>query len=119
MFYQQFSGKITSDECFSTWLGYSGHGEGKNNPAMQKVPNVGPIPVGKYTIGQPYDSPQTGPFTLPLTPDPENEMFGRSGFKIHGDNLSDPGNGSDGCIVVARDIREKINNCNDKILNVV
>ena len=53
MFYQQFSGKITSDECFSTWLGYSGHGEGKNNPAMQKVPNVGPIPVGKYTIGQP------------------------------------------------------------------
>src|SRR5262249_6246005 len=33
--------------------GYSGFERGKNNPAMQGVKDVGPIPIGRYTIGAP------------------------------------------------------------------
>jgi hypothetical protein len=88
--------------------GYSGAGEGKNNPAQQDVHNIGPIPVGQYTIGEPSDTKTHGPYVLHLTPDPANEMFGRSGFLIHGDSVVHPGTASEGCIIMPRTVREKI-----------
>jgi hypothetical protein len=33
-------------------FGWAGQREGKNNPAMQNVHNIGPLPVGTYTISE-------------------------------------------------------------------
>src|ERR1700757_2883984 len=70
--------------------GYSGRGTGRNNPAFCNAQmgtlgpgNFGPVPMGKYTIGPAEDSRKLGPIAMPLTPDPANEMFGRSAFFIH------------------------------------
>jgi hypothetical protein len=46
-------------------------------------------------------------------------MCNRSGFYIHGDKVSDPGNASDGCIILPRASRETINSSTDKSLQVV
>ena len=63
---------------------------------------------------------QTGAsFLSPMTPDPANEMFGRSGFLIHGDSLMHPGCASRGCIVLARPSREAIAQSGDQDLEVV
>lgn len=101
------------------YFGWSGNTAGKNNPTMQCVHNVGPIPRGKYSIGAPYDSPHTGEYTLPLTPAPENEMCGRSGFKIHGAAFTNPEMSSDGCIILIRPVREQVWNSGDHDLEVI
>lgn len=99
--------------------GYSGAGDGKNNPAMEDVHNIGPIPVGKYTIGRWYDTTTHGPYVLPLTPNSKNIMFGRAGFLIHGDSVATPGTASQGCIIMPRSIRELIFQSGDHDLEVV
>jgi len=88
--------------------GYSGSEAegGKNDPSKQCEKDVGPIPRGSYKIGPPGPGPS--PFSLPLTPDPSNEMCGRSGFYIHGDSISHPGNASTGCIILNKASREDI-----------
>lgn len=110
------SGTVTTVEPMQ---GYSGAPAGKNNPAMQNVPNVGPIPQGNYTISAPYNSPDHGPFAMPLIPDPANEMFGRAGFLMHGDNIEHPGCASEGCIIMPRDVREAVWNSGDRGLVVI
>lgn len=99
--------------------GYSGHLSGRDNPAMQDVPNVGPIPRGFYTIEKPKDTATHGPFVLGLEPDPSNEMHGRGGFLIHGDSKVDPGEASHGCLVLARVVRERIAASGDNRLEVI
>lgn len=90
--------------------GYAGRDEGKNNPAMQNVPNVGPLPQGHYTIeiDNPFQHPRCGPYCLRLIPDESNDMFGRSGFLIHGDSIDAPGTASHGCIIVPQYIRRAL-----------
>lgn len=80
--------------------------EGVNNPAMQDQPCIGPLPQGVYAIGTPGD--HIGPASMPLTPDPANEMFGRAGFYIHGDNSEMNHSASEGCIVASKVIRSQI-----------
>jgi hypothetical protein len=117
--YHQATGALYRDDV-NFGNGYSGHGEGKNKHDMQDMHNVGPIPVGNYTIeGPPYDTTTHGPFVLRLVPDPENEMFGRSGFLIHGDSVKAPGTASEGCIILSRDVRERIWQAADRALAVV
>jgi hypothetical protein len=108
--YHQRTGRLEHDELGIVGFGYSGHGEGKNNPAMQAVRSTGPLPVGDYTIGQPEDRPHhTGAYSMALAPWPKNEMFGRSAFYIHGDKIGQPpGLNSLGCIVIGRVAREAI-----------
>ena len=81
--------------------------------------NVGPLPQGWYTISAPRYSDKTGPYTLDLFPDAENEMFGRSDFRIHGDSISEPGHGSDGCIVQDLANRTEVWESGDRRLQVV
>lgn len=119
MKYNQKTGEYTTELGHLIGVGYAGKGAGKNNPLMEHLKMIGPLPKGKYKIGQPYDSPHTGPFTLPLEPFPENEMYGRSDFKIHGDSIEKPGTASNGCIILPRQAREEINNSTDKILEVI
>ena len=101
--------------------GYSGHGAGVNDPAMQSIENVGPIPQGRWSINGPRDVPGRGPYVLPLTATATTETFGRGGFLIHGDALEHPGAklASHGCIILARSIRERIWDSGDHDLEVV
>jgi len=89
-------------------VGYSGAPEGRNNPAMQDVPFIGPIPEGWYTIKPPTNSTHCGFEAMPLIPDPSNEMYGRDDFYMHGDSVTHPGDGSDGCIVQERPVRDQV-----------
>ena len=116
--YEQLTGRILQDDEL-VGTGYAGSPQGKNNPDMQEVAQTGPLPRGTYAIEAPQNSPHTGPFTLDLTPDPANEMFGRSEFRIHGDSIEHPGTASEGCIITARAIRERIWNSEDHELTVV
>ena len=88
---------------------------------MQHKKNIGPIPRGTYTIGQAYTHDTLGPITMDLIPDPANNMFGRSGFYIHGDKKGEVGNkvASKGCIVLDKKTREKIQASPDRELRVV
>lgn len=94
--------------------GYSGKGAGKNNPALQNVPGVGPLPRGRYRIGAPRTSQRTGPFVMDLFPvdatpnDTRHDATGRSAFQIHGDSVKAPGTASSGCIILPRNVREMI-----------
>lgn len=115
--YHQASGVLDHDGLI-VGVGYSGAPGGKNNPSMQSVPDVGPIPHGEYFIGDPLDTVEHGPHVLPLTPDPANEMFCRSSFLMHGDSLDHPGAASKGCIIMARDVRDRVSNSADNRLTV-
>ena len=99
--------------------GYAGQGTGLNDPDSQQVPFVGPIPQGTYNIGPPMsDGGHMGPYVLPLTPWPVNNMFGRSGFYIHGDTPARNQSASNGCIVLDRQWRTLIVQSDDSVLVV-
>ena len=116
--YEQLTGHILQDDKL-VGVGYAGAPAGKNNPDMQNVSQTGPLPRGTYTIEAPQNSPHTGPYTLDLTPSPDNEMFGRAEFRIHGDSMEHPGTASEGCIIMARNVREQIWTSGDHQLDVV
>lgn len=104
--YRQSTGEMTDGVFIS--VGYSGNGPGLNNPAMQQVRAVGPIPQGTYTIALPELDEQVGPVAMRLTPDPANTMYGRSAFLIHGDNQAMDYTASEGCIILPLTVRVKI-----------
>ena len=119
--YSQSSGQLThidnqTGARTQVGTGYAGAGLGKNNPNMQNVPNVGPIPQGNYTIG---NATTRGPLTLPLTPHGDTNTFGRSGFRLHGDNSHGDQSASKGCIVATPNVRSQINNSPDRELRVI
>jgi hypothetical protein len=118
-YFEQISGRLYDDAGELLGVGYSGFANGKNNPDAQSIHQVGPIPCGLYSMWAPRDSQTHGPFAIPLVPYPENEMFGRAGFLIHGDSVHAPGTASLGCIIQARDVREKVWNSGDHVLKVV
>lgn len=117
--YSQTSGEMVSPDGEVVGIGYSGAGPGKNNPAMQDVHNVGPCPVGEYTMGAPVNSHVHGPYAIPLDPDATNEMFGRDAFMCHGDSIVNPGNASEGCIIQEHPVRVKMWESEDHRLEVV
>lgn len=75
----------------------------RNDPRATHMAAKGPLPAGYYTIGPAHTSPHTGPLTMDLEPFPENAMFGRSLFRLHGDNAEH--DASDGCIIAMRPYR--------------
>ena len=100
--------------------GYSGKGEGLNNPDMQHVRNTGPIPRGEWTIDPKENRPHgTGPASLPLTPRPGTDTHSRTDFLIHGDNAKHNYTASEGCISLPRDVRDRIAASGDPNLRVV
>lgn len=116
--YAQNSGELQQDGK-PVATGYSGAGAGKNNPALQSVPNVGPIPQGDWTItGPPVDTPNHGPYVLKLNPAAGTETFGRGGFLMHGDSKEHPGCASHGCLILPRSVREQVWTSGDRELEV-
>lgn len=117
--YEIVSGRLYDPTGDLVGVGYSGTPEYKNQATAQSLKAQGPIPAGTYAIGEPKDSPTHGPFAMPLTPNPQNLMWGRGNFLIHGDSIVNPGSASEGCIVQSRDVREKIWASQDHVLEVV
>jgi hypothetical protein len=89
--YAQKSGNLLQDgQLVAT--GYCGFDEGKNNPTMQAVRDVGPIPQGDWPIsGPPVNTAEHGPYVLTLIPAASTNTFNRSGFLMHGDAINAPG----------------------------
>lgn len=122
--YEQSTGRLCNAEGQCVAIGYAGgncgkNPEGKNNPAMQNVVCVGPLPQGIYTAGTPVKHLHLGPYAVPLIPHPGNEMHGRSAFYMHGDRIRDPGNASEGCIIMPRTTRVQYATSTDTTLHVV
>lgn len=116
--FQIFQGLVIKDTKLFAHA-YSGREDGKNNPAMVQVRNVGPIPPGLYAIeGPPFDSATHGPFCMRLRPKDGTNTFGRDGFMVHGDSIKRPGDASHGCIVMARWAREALWASGDRTLRV-
>jgi hypothetical protein len=90
-------------------------GEGLNDPSAVALKGVGPLPPGIYEIGDPVDSPTTGPYSLRLKPLQPNVMYGRSAFVIHGGGPT----ASKGCIVLPRSARIAIHESGVERLVVV
>jgi hypothetical protein len=63
--YSQTTGLMTHNGVESG-VGYSGHGDGLNNPAMQDVEGVGPCPQGIYSIEQAIMHPKLGKVAMRL-----------------------------------------------------
>jgi hypothetical protein len=113
--YRQRDGELLHNGEF-VGTGYSGRGEGRNNPDMEAVPNVGPIPRGRYRIGGARFSQSLGPIVMDLEP-VAHDAHGRSLFRIHGDNANH--DASHGCIILGPLIRRAIADSGDKTLEVV
>jgi len=100
--------------------GYSGCGEGLNNPKLENETGIGPLPRGSYIIKPFFDDPGgKGPIVAHLDPAQNINTFGRAGFMIHGDNAAENHTASHGCIILARDIRQQIATSGDNALEVV
>jgi RHS repeat-associated protein len=93
-------------QTYASCTGYSGNGQGLNNPAAQNQPNVGPLPQGSYTVGGTTN--RRGPNTRPLIPSPSNNMYGRAGFLLHGDNAALNNTASEGCIIIPPQCRTAV-----------
>lgn len=103
------SGFVRDEMGVIVGRGYAGQPPYKNDPGAQALHDKGPLPVGDYTIGAPFDSPgHLGPFVLALTPDDDTKMHGRSDFYIHDDSPKHPGFASHGCIVASFPIRTMV-----------
>lgn len=104
----------------STFLGegYSGTGPGRNNPDMESVANIGPIPKGIYAIIRPaYQHEHLGPIVMNLEPKKLTNTFGRSLFRVHGNNAGN--DASHGCIILGPAIRRQIaDNVDEHFLEV-
>lgn len=117
--YAQSTGDLTSPAGSRVGAGYSGRGDGLNNPAMQSVPDVGPIPQGDWQIGEFFDDHGgKGPMVAHLTPAEGAETFGRSGFMIHGDNAALNHTASEGCVILPHVLRAMVMVSGDRVLTV-
>ena len=110
--FNQSTGELTDPSGAVVATGYAGgncgkNPEGRNNPDMQAVKCIGPLPEGWYDLGEPVAQSHLGPFAIPLIPDPANDMLGRGDFYLHGDTTPS-GNASEGCIIMPRNIREAV-----------
>lgn len=97
----------------------AGRADGLNNPEMQHVRNVGPLPRGRYHM-RVVEHPRFASPAIRLDwssfQKEGMENFGRSGFFIHG------GSKSEGCILVNGCIRALVATaigCGFDILEVV
>ncbi len=117
--YSQSTGRFTDSHGKLIAKGYSGNGDGKNNPLFQGAKAIGPIPQGKWKMVRLYDSERVGKVTIELVPDPSTKTFGRGDFRIHGDSIKAPGTASHGCIILNRIVRQMVWDSGDRDLLVV
>lgn len=116
--YSQSRGNIIANG-FTEGIGYSGHGVGLNNGALEAEACIGPIPKGRWHIAEWFDNyKDKGPIVARLEP-VGHDAHGRSGFLIHGDNAAMNYTASDGCIIANRNVRTNWRASNDKDIEVI
>jgi hypothetical protein len=111
--YSQKTG-LLSNEGVALGYGYAGRDKGLNNPDYEMVKNTGPIPVGVWEFGIWHNSAEFGPIVCYLRPVGGQNVFGRGGFMIHGDNKKMNYSASEGCIILSRNLRIKIRDSGEK-----
>lgn len=121
--FEQATGNLYTPSGKLAATGYAGgnqghNPEGKNNPEMQSVAKIGPLPAGNYSAGTPVQHSHLGPYAIPLIPDAANEMHGRGAFFMHGDTTPS-GHASEGCIIMPRAVREAFYDSIDNTIQVV
>ncbi len=91
-------------------VGYSGRGEGRNNPAAQGKEYVGPIPRGRWQVTTEWHQYQKKGLTVRLKPLKGNQCFDTKRncdtFLIHANNWK-TNDASEGCMILPSD-RTKI-----------
>lgn len=123
--YGQSSGRLSladqggEGSSSSLGRGYSGASPYVNSPDAEALVARGPIPRGSYKLVGPFDHVRLGPVVWYLAPEKSNNMHGRSGFFIHGDNEFGNQTASRGCIILARSIRDKIRDSGATLLQVL
>jgi hypothetical protein len=122
--YKNGTGELLDPDGNHVENGYAGGNLGKNpgginNRAYQYTRLIGPLPVGFYTFGTAVEGTHLGPLAIPLTPDADNDMRGRSGFYCHADTIGHPRCASEGCIVMSHATRTLIDQSDDKRLQVI
>ena len=124
--YRQSTGSI-QDGLGYLGIGYSGHGQGLDNPEMEVVSDVGPIPAGRWKMAS-YSGAahyeDKGPGVIVLDPMPDDQgaiawAHGRAGFLVHGDNEAGNHTASHGCIIAGPAVRARMWADADKIIQVV
>jgi len=131
--FEQISGRFSQDgELIG--VGYAGRNyndsgdwvHGKNNPDMEAIKGIGPLPAGHYTGRELYPThPVLGNFAIRLEPDEETRAkiltYERDpdSFFLHGDSAEAPGKASHGCIVQSLDVRHKFWYGVDREIDVV
>lgn len=124
MTYKQSTGEVFNSAGKLLGVGHAGNGLGLNNPAMQFVHNVGPLPRGHYKLApwvmEPRPAPldKLGPITAELIPQPDEDgslawLQGRGGFYFHGPVFSE------GCPVQEHDVRLAMSKNGDMDLIVI
>lgn len=122
--WDQSAGELSHDGNFIA-KGYAGRGRGLNNPALQGLRALGPLPRGKWRMVEMRNSPNTGPVTIVLhaidaTPNNDtHDETGRGAFRIHGDNVKGDRSASHGCIILPRWLRERMWASKDHEIEVV
>lgn len=101
---------IEGDTVRRLGVGYSGQPPHVNDTAAEGLKASGPIPRGAYRVSRAFDHVRLGPCVMFLEPK-SGEMFGRSGFFIHGDNEYGNRTASHGCIVLPPAVRREIAAC--------
>jgi len=87
--WDQSAGALTHNGEFIA-DGYPGRDWGKNNPRAETTAGIGPIPVGRWKIGAPYDSQSVRAFYAVAKLDPidarpgddTDQRTGRGAFRI-------------------------------------
>jgi hypothetical protein len=97
-------------------VGYAGAPGYINDPSEVSIKDKGPLPPGMYTITNWRTDKHMGPLCASLVQDSENQMYGRSGFNLHGDKIDHPGCGSEGCIQQIYPVRLRMSKSDDNRL---
>lgn len=112
--YSQSSGILARDGV-PVARGHAGGAGCRNDPAAQHRPFAGPLPRGLYTIAPATaDGGRLGHNVMELIPDPNNDMYGRDDFFIHGDVAE-----SQGCIILDDAARNALAASPDRQLQVI
>jgi hypothetical protein len=131
--FERAAGKILTPQGHVAGMAYAGHGEARNNPAMEGehgamamgvITAGGPLPAGTYTMTElVLMHPKTGPYSIRLKPDEATRAHilslkrGPDSFLIHGNNATN--DASEGCIISNRATREIMWKSEDHQLRVV
>jgi hypothetical protein len=123
--YRQSTGELFNAAGKLVSRGYSGKGRGKNNPALENMSGIGPLPHGLWKMIEHYDSHNVGPYAIKLDAvdvHPGNDRHdpsGRGAFRIHGDSIRAPGTASKGCLIFPRQVRVALWSSGDRLIEVV